>query len=204
MLLAWKEIKHSKKKYILIELILVLLIFMVLFLSGLTNGLGRAVSATISNMSAKSFVLSSDSEDMLALSNIDKEQYASIQKQEDNETAGFSIFRSTVNKSDDTEKLNIVYFGLEMNKFLSPDIMKGKQLSKATHEIVLDSSFEEDGIQIGDVIKDSGTNYEFTVVGFTKDAMYSHVAVGYISSKSYEELKQNSIPGMSYLIIQLQ
>jgi len=195
MLLAWKEIRHSKKKYLLIELILVLLIFMVLFLSGLTDGLGRAVSATISNMSAESFVLSSDSEDMLVLSKIDKEQYASIQKQLNEDTAGFSIFRSTVSKGDDVEKLNVIYFGLEADKFLNPDIIDGKKLSKATHEIVLDSSFEENGIQIGDVIRDSGTDYEFTVVGFAKDAMYSHVAVGFISSESFEEMRQYSIPG---------
>ena len=194
MLLAWKEIKHNKKKYLLIELILVLLIFMVLFLSGLTNGLGRAVSATISNMPAESFVLSSDSEDMLALSNIDKEQYKSIQKKSNFDTAGFSVFRSTVS-NDDVEKLNVIYFGIETDKFLSPEIIDGKQLSKGTHEIVLDSSFKENGIQIGDVIRDSGTDYEFTVVGFAKDAMYSHVAVGFISSESYEEMRKSSIPG---------
>ncbi len=195
MLLAWKEIRHSKKKYLLIELILVLLIFMVLFLSGLTNGLGKAVSATISNMPAKSFVLSSDSEDMLALSNIDAEQYESIQKLSDYDTAGFSIFRSTVSRSDDVTKLNVIYFGVKTDKFLNPEIIDGKQLSEGTHEIVLDSSFEENGISIGDVIRDSGTDYEFTVVGFAKDAMYSHAAVGFISSESYEEMRKCSIPG---------
>lgn len=41
MNLAYKEIKHSKGKYALIEGILLL---MVLFLSGLANGLARAVS----------------------------------------------------------------------------------------------------------------------------------------------------------------
>lgn len=40
MKLAWKEIKHSKSKYVLIESILILMIFMVVFLSGLANGLG--------------------------------------------------------------------------------------------------------------------------------------------------------------------
>ncbi|NCU27542.1 ABC transporter permease, partial [Candidatus Nomurabacteria bacterium] len=195
MLLAWKEIRHSKKKYVLIELILVLLIFMVLFLSGLTNGLGRAVSATISNMPAESFVLSRDSEDMLALSNVDEEQYEAIQKQSDGDTAGFSIFRSTVSTGDDAKKLNVIYFGVQTDKFLNPETIEGKQLSEGTHEIVLDSSFEENGISIGDVIRDSATDYEYTVVGFAKDAMYSHVAAGFISSESFEEMRKDSIPG---------
>lgn len=45
MRLAWKELKYNWKRYLLIEIIVVLMMFMVLFLSGLVQGLGRAVSS---------------------------------------------------------------------------------------------------------------------------------------------------------------
>jgi len=45
MKIAWNEIKYQPKKFILIELLITILMFMVVFLSGLTNGLGRSVSA---------------------------------------------------------------------------------------------------------------------------------------------------------------
>lgn len=44
MKLALKELIFSLKKYALVELLVVVMIFMVIFLSGLANGLGRAVS----------------------------------------------------------------------------------------------------------------------------------------------------------------
>ena len=47
MRLAWKELTYNWKKYLLVEVIVILMMFMVLFLSGLVSGLGRAVSSGI-------------------------------------------------------------------------------------------------------------------------------------------------------------
>lgn len=47
MKLALKELIFSLKKYALVELLVVAMIFMVIFLSGLANGLGRAVSSSL-------------------------------------------------------------------------------------------------------------------------------------------------------------
>lgn len=53
MKIAWNEIKYQPKKFILIELLITILMFMVVFLSGLTNGLGRSVSAQIDNYGSR-------------------------------------------------------------------------------------------------------------------------------------------------------
>lgn len=47
MKLALKELICSLKKYVLVDLLVVAMIFMVIFLSGLANGLGRAVSSSL-------------------------------------------------------------------------------------------------------------------------------------------------------------
>ena len=65
MKLAWKELKHSKTKYLLIESIIILMMFMVIFLSGLANGLARAVSASIEKEDAKYYVISNDSQNLI-------------------------------------------------------------------------------------------------------------------------------------------
>nr|WP_226323807.1 ATP-binding cassette domain-containing protein [Streptococcus dysgalactiae] len=61
MIIAWKEIAHHPKKFILIELLIIVMMFMVVFLTGLTNGLGRAVSSQIENYGKVTYLLSSDS-----------------------------------------------------------------------------------------------------------------------------------------------
>ena len=45
MKIAWNEITYQPKKFVLIEFLIATLMFMVVFLSGLTNGLASSVSA---------------------------------------------------------------------------------------------------------------------------------------------------------------
>ena len=78
MRLALKELLHSRKKYVLVEIIVVLMIFMVLFLSGLVQGLGRAVSSGVETMDADTFVLSDDSEKLLTVSSLADNEFSQV------------------------------------------------------------------------------------------------------------------------------
>lgn len=192
MNLAWKEIKQSKAKYILIESILVLMIFMVVFLSGLANGLGDAISASIDRTDAEYFVISTDAEKLISTSKIEKEMLEQVASQTNDKVTGLSIKRSNVNTLDDEKKLDITYFSIDPNGFLNPDITEGNGLGNAKDEnpVVLDDSFKEQNIVIGDVIEDSVTGIKLTVVGFTEDELYGHSPVGFIGTETYTTLNK--------------
>ena len=81
MRLGIRELRHNWKKYLLVEIIVVLMMFMVLFLSGLVKGLGRAVSSGIDNMKADTFILKEDAEKLITLSSLTQEQYEAVQKE---------------------------------------------------------------------------------------------------------------------------
>lgn len=196
MKLAWKEIKHSKAKYLLIESILVLMIFMVVFLSGLANGLGWAISASIDKTNAEHFVISTDAEKLITISNVDTEILDQVASQTKDKVTNLSIKRSNVNTLEDEKKLDITYFTIDPNSFLSPEITEGEALSKSTAEypVVLDDAFKEQNIALGDVVEDSVTGQRLMVVGFTKDEIYSHSPVGFIGTDTFTalNLKVNS------------
>lgn len=102
MNLAWKELVYGKKKYILIELLIILLVFMVLFLSGLAEGLGRAVVSGIDDMDADLFLLSDSAESLITISELDiakcKDQYPA--KMSGGEKQRVAIARAFVNDPD--------------------------------------------------------------------------------------------------------
>lgn len=191
MNLAWKELLYSKKKYLLIELIIILLMFMVLFLSGLVNGLGRSVSSGIELMDGAYFVVSDSAEDIITVSSLDETVLDEVKAQVSCDVTTLDIQRMYMETRDSEEKLNITYFAIEEGSFLEPEIMEGTSLAEAKVEnpIILADDFQMDGIELGDTMIDSSTDMEFTVVGFAKDQMYGHTSIGFISTESYTELR---------------
>ena len=187
MKLAWKEIKHSISKYILIESILVLMIFMVVFLSGLANGLGWAISASIEKTDAEHFVMSTDAEKLISISNVDTGVLEQVASMTNDNVTNLNIKRSNINTFEDEKKLDITYFAIDPESFLSPKLTEGEALSQsfAEYPIVLDDSFKDQEIVIGDVLEDSITGLSLTVVGFTQDEIYSHSPVGFISADTF-------------------
>lgn len=200
MKLALKELVYGKKKYILIEILIVLLMFMVLFLSGLAEGLGRAVISGIDDMDVDYFLLSDSAESLITISELDTDVYEQLAAQMNDNTdtklAVLDIQRMYLSKQNDSEKLNITYFAIEAGSFLEPSVSEGVQLgsSDAEYPILLDDDFALEGIAAGDIVTDSSTGLEFTVAGFVDDQMYGHTSVGFITTDTYTQLRTSLNP----------
>lgn len=194
MKLASKELLYNWKKYFLVEIIIILMMFMVLFLSGLVNGLGRAVSSGIDNIDAKTFVLSDDAEQLITVSKLTADQLDTVKSEAGSETATINIQRLYIEKNDESEKLSVTYFAIEPDEFINPDAYLGEALDSRSNVVVLDDDFEASGISVGDYVKDSASGIMLEVVGFTKDAMYGHISVAYISTETYEGIMESINP----------
>lgn len=194
MRLAWKELKYNWKKYLLVEIIVILMMFMVLFLSGLVKGLGRAVSSGVENMDADTFVLSDDAEKLITVSNLNQEQSDEIQDAYGDKATSIDIQRMYLTKDGDDEKIDVTYFAIDPNSFLNPEVYEGKKLTTEENTVVLDDDFESKGIQLGDTVKDSSSGIKMKVVGFAKDEMYGHISVAYISRDTYTSMMKEINP----------
>lgn len=194
MNLSWKEIKHSRNKYLLIELILVLLMFMVIFLSGLANGLARAVSSAVENTNAAYFVVSEDANDLITVSKLDTAVLEEVKKETNSQVSPLNIKRMNLNLKGSDEKYDVTYFAIDTTGFLNPEVEEGQQLEETANQIVLDQSYEDDGVEIGDIVEDSATGVEMTIVGFTKDRTYGHIAAGYVSTATYTQIQTEINP----------
>jgi len=175
--LAWKEMKKSKTKFVILGSIVFLISLLTFIISGLANGLSQDNAALIKNLPDGTIYMETAAEETHALSAIDTETQQPVLSENDGAFA-FSIQMGfLLNEQDEQQS---VAFATSTDSAEFPDVKKG--------EIILDRSLEEDGIKQGDIFTNSQLDGEFTVAGFTDGAKYSHAPVAFIHPDDFAEM----------------
>lgn len=191
MFLAMKDLKYNKSRYSLIVAMLILLTFMVLFLSGLANGLSLATSASIKNGKANHYILSDDADSIITRSTLTREQLQEVSDMTSSEVTPINLMRMSMYKKDVQQKLDVTYLAVDKGSFMMPKEIDGTKLSDEENTIFLNKSFVEEDLSIGDTIIDSASGVEMKIAGFVKDEMYGHSAVGIISLDTFKNIRTN-------------
>lgn len=179
MNLAWKEIKKNKVRFLILGSIIFLVSFLTFIISGLANGLSQDNAALIKDLPKGQFYMAEDAEGTFNLSRIDNDLQQKVMSGEKDAVA-FSIQMGFLNNKDD--KQQSVAFVSSTESTLFKNVHQG--------EVILDSSLEEKGIQVGDVLTNNQYSGEFIVKGFVEQKKYSHAPIAYISKEAYQEMYQ--------------
>lgn len=195
MFLGLKELRYNKSKYALIVGILILLVFMVLFLSGLANGLAMATSGVIEDSKAEYYVLSEDADDIISRSTLSEKMLQEVQAMTTDTVTAINLQRMSIELEGDETKRDITYMAVDPDSFMMPKVTSGNKLASTDtrYTIVLDDSFMDE-VEIGDAVFDATTRSEMTVVGFAKDILYGHTSMGIISIDTYTEIRKLITP----------
>lgn len=177
MNIAWKEIKKSKLRFMILGSIVFLVSFLTFIISGLANGLSQDNAALIKDLPDGQFYMNKDAEEMYNLSLIDPSvQEAVLNEQE--QAAALSIQMGFLN--DEEDKQRSVAFFTSTDSELFENVQEG--------EIVLDRSLEEEGLKVGDTLTNNQFSGEFVVKGFVDQQKYSHAPVAFINMENYKEM----------------
>jgi putative ABC transport system permease protein len=192
MFLALRELKYAKLRYFLIALIMILIGWLVLFVSGLANGLASDNASAIKTMNTDYLVVQEDSDNRLNRSILLEEKFHDIH-QYLNETAAtpLGVQMARLTKNESSKKIDATFFAIDVNSMLSPDLVEGKMINNTTtNEVVVDQSFKNNGFEIGDYVTDQASGKAFEIVGFTKGQSYSHTPVIHINFKEWASINR--------------
>jgi putative ABC transport system permease protein len=197
MFLAWREFKHAKVRYLLISLIMILIAWLVLFVSGLANGLSLDNASSIKNMKPDYLVLQKEADQRINRSALSEDLVKDIReftKRHDTEAALLSIHMATLTKSENPKKIDAAYFGIEASDLLQPEIIEGKMFTdESVSEIVVDQSIKDEGFSLGDSIIDEASGKKLTITGFTKNQSFSHSPVVHMNLNTLQSVKNKNI-----------
>lgn len=189
MFLAWKEMIHSKTRYAMIILVLILLSYLVFFLTGLAFGLGQANRSAVDDWQADKIVLSADANGRLNASMIKKDQIAL----ENDRLEGISVLSLVVEgKTDESDdRISLTLLAVEEEGQANPQVKEG-QANKDPFEVIASASLKEVyGFQLGDQLSLIGRAEKLTITGFTDDLMLSVSPILYTSPETAHALRAN-------------
>ncbi|GEK88067.1 putative ABC transport system permease protein [Alkalibacterium putridalgicola] len=189
MFLAWREIKYSKTRFALIIGVVILIAYLVFFLTGLAYGLAQENRMSIDKWDSDGIVLADESNLNINMSMFPKEQIDDI---EASEKASLGVASSVVqpaDESDEESKINVTFFGIDKEEFIFPEVVEGEEF-ESNREVIADISLrEEEGIEIGDELSLAGMDLTVEIVGFTENAKFSVGPVLYTNHPTYQEIR---------------
>lgn len=192
MFLALREFKHAKLRYILIGSIMVLISFLVLFVSGLAKGLSYDNSSLIQNMKTDYLILEENSGRQMNHSFLTEAKFLEIQQlYKIGDATPIGIQMTTLMEKGSNKKVDATFLAINVDNRLSPKVVEGKMITNiTTNEVVADKSLKDEGYKIGDRIKDQISGKEFNIIGFTEGQSYSHTPVIHLNFKEWKSIHQ--------------
>jgi len=183
MFLAWNEIKNNKLRFTLIVGVLMLISYLLFFLSGLANGLEDMNKEAVDKWDADGIILTEESDISLPQSSMSTKDFDGNGADDYAVLGNFSAIAST-----DDAKANVSIFGIKDNEFIMPELTEGKSF-KRTGEVIANDSLKEDGFQIGDKLTLSSTDVTLKIVGFTDHAKFAAAPVLYSDLKTVQQIR---------------
>lgn len=192
MFLALKEMKKDKGRFLLIISIVILISYLVFFLTGLAYGLAKDNTSAVEDWDANQVVLKSGTNSNILSSMID------VDKLDEFEGLTFSpinIGRSVAYKNGSETKENtidLVLIGMSQDSEAYPEMIEGQLPSNENQALASISLKNEEGVEIGDELVLSMNDEKFEITGFTKDAKFN------VSPVIYTNIEMASAARLSF------
>ncbi|MCP1135203.1 ABC transporter permease [Paenibacillus polysaccharolyticus] len=194
MYLAIREMRFAKGRYALIATIMVLVSFLVLFVTGLAQGLSYDNAASIKNMAATHFILEQDSNHRFTRSQVGQQELdeaRAVVGQDNAEPLGVRM--TTVSPADDTKKIDVTLFMVNSGSWLAPTVTEGNAINdQSAGQVVVDRKLAKSGVTIGTVLVDQASGTEWTVSGFVQNESFSHAPVVFMNEQEWLTLQAGS------------
>ena len=205
MHLAFKEIWHSRGRYLLIALIVALITTLVLFIAALAEGLGAGNREYIEKLNGELIVYQSGVDLSIPASRIGRSRLNEIRRVEGVADVGQIGTSNATVVLPDGETLDVSLLGVEPGRPGEPPAVEGRGLERArSNEAILDRNTAlRTGLDVGDTmtIKSiQGTEeelFDVTVVGISDGRQFFLLPSVFLPYLTWEKIRPQGGDGTS-------
>src|SRR5690554_5914944 len=174
MFLAFKELKYTKSKFALIISVIILISYLVYFLTSLAYGLASSYTNAVTKWEANHLILTVDSNDNMMMSFMNETQF--METEVSGDKAKLGLFPAVINNPGAENvlesRLNVYLFGVENDSFIKP-----ANYNISGNQVIVDEKLMKSGYQVGDLIGISGSDLLLEIIGFSSKTTYQTAPV---------------------------
>lgn len=188
-MLALREIQRGKGRFAAIVAALSLIVFLVLVLGALSDGLFFGATGAVRSTTATAYVFSEDAEGSLVRSRLDESDVAAVAAAP-GVVAASPVGVLLTGGTGPDGPLDLAVFGLDMGAAAgTPTTLVEGRLPKTGEDGVaaVDTTLRDDGVSIGSTISVGDASFE--VVGFVADAAYQLQPTAWTSVATWRAMR---------------
>lgn len=189
MFLATKELKYSKAKFTLIISVVILISYLVYFLTSLAYGLASSYTNAVNKWGADEIIMTVDANDSMMMSFMDQEDYDNLNT--NGVKAKLGLFPAVINNplAEDllASRMDVYFFGIENDSFIKPSELSN--ISLTGNKVIVDEELKKAGYEIGDLFGISGSAEKYEIIGFSTTSTYQTAPVVYMDLTTWQEFR---------------
>jgi putative ABC transport system permease protein len=202
--LAFREIWHSKGRFLLISLIVALITTLVIFIAALAEGLGSGNREYLEKLNGELIVYQENVDLSIAASRIGRSRLSEIKRVEGVDQVGqIGTASATLAFDDERDPLDVSLIGVEPGLPGEPPALDGRSLGRSrSNEAIIDANVaERTGLGVGDTLtikSIQGTEeelYDLEVVGVSDGRQFFLQPSVFVPYLTWEKIRPQGTDG---------
>lgn len=192
MFLSFKELKYSKMKFTLIIAVIILISYLVYFLTSLANGLASSYTNAIEQWNSDQIVLTVDANDNMMMSYMEQADFEAIEVNGSKTRLGLfpAVINNPLAENVLDSRVDVYFFGIDNDSFIKPSELK--DLTLTDNQVIVDEELKKEGYEIGDYFGVTGSTQQYEIIGFSSKTTYQTSPVVFMSLDTWQNYRYGS------------
>ncbi len=187
MFLAWRDLRRSWRRFLLVGLVVALVAVLSTVLAGLADGLVRDGTSGLRALPYSHLAFSPGSQAVFSRSTLDQAALDTWTQVDGAEASPIGVSFVNAASTAGGPSLDLAVFGVPADSFL---VQRPEARAALAGEpgLVLAAELQDQGIQVGDEYRLGGSDVVLPVLGFTFAGSYGHVPIAYTSLATWQSI----------------